>query len=282
MAHIVLVGAGNIGFAMLRGWKAGTSHEFTVVEPDERLRDRAAAEGVSVLASFGDWAGPASADAVILATKPDVVPPVTSKVAAIANGSAVVISVAAGVTIETIAARLGSTTIGVIRSMPNTPAAIGEGMIVCCCGSSVSDAQRALAQELMSCVGKTTFVEDESLMDAVTAVSGSGPAYLFHFVEALTAAAQAAGLDEQASSLLAKQTVFGAAKLMIESEISPSELRRQVTSPKGTTEAALNVLMRDLSALLTEAVGAAKARSIELRTPSTERANRSAGERPVS
>ncbi|MGV2052421.1 pyrroline-5-carboxylate reductase [Agrobacterium sp. 22-209-1] len=268
MAHIVLVGAGNMGFAMLGGWKAGTRHEFTVVEPDERLRERAAAQGVCVLASLADWTGPASADAIIVATKPDAVPTVVSKVPAVASNGAVVISVAAGVTIQAITAAIGTIDIGVIRSMPNTPAAIGEGMIVCCSAEAVTAAQRELAHELMSCVGKTIFIHDETLMDAVTAVSGSGPAYIFHFVEALTAAARAAGLDDETSSLLAKQTVFGAAKLMIESTNSPSELRRQVTSPKGTTEAALNILMREqsgLTALLTEAVGAAKTRSIDLR-----------------
>lgn len=270
MAHIVLVGAGNMGFAMLRGWTAETSHDFTVVEPDARLRERAAAVGISVLASLDDWSGPASADAVIIATKPDVVGSVAAKASAIARTDAVVISVAAGVTIDAIKQSIGSDGIGVIRSMPNTPAAVGEGMIVFCCGETVKAAQLDLCQELMSCVGQTIFVGDEALMDAVTAVSGSGPAYLFHFVEALTSAAQAAGLNDEVASLLAKQTVYGAAKLMIGSEASPSELRRQVTSPKGTTEAALNVLMRaeaGLAALMTEAVEAAKARSIELRTP---------------
>lgn len=262
-----------MGFAMLRGWKAGTGHRFTVVEPSRALRDRAATEGADVLEALDGWTGGASADAVIIATKPDIVPGVASRVAEIAAEGAMVVSVAAGVTIDTIATELRGAQLGVIRSMPNTPAAIGEGMIVCCCGPTVSEGQRELARELMSCVGKTVFISDEALMDAVTAVSGSGPAYLFHFVEALTAAALASGLDEHASNLLAKQTVFGAARLMIESDLTPSELRRQVTSPKGTTEAALNVLMREghgLSSLLAEAVSAAKSRSIELRGPAAK------------
>jgi len=268
MAHIVLVGAGNMGFAMLKGWKAATSHDFTVVEPNDQLRGRAAAEGVTVLASLEDWQGSPSADAVIVATKPDTVESVAEHAPRVSRSDAVVISVAAGVTIDRIAARLGESGISVIRSMPNTPAAIGEGMIVCCCDPRVTDAQRGLAEELMSCVGRTIFVSDESMMDAVTAVSGSGPAYLFHFVEALTSAAEAAGLPPDIASLLARQTVLGAAKLVDSSDTGPSELRRQVTSPKGTTEAALNVLMKHgtgLTAIVTEAVKAAKARSIELR-----------------
>lgn len=269
MAHIVLVGAGNMGFAMLKGWRSTTPHDFTVVEPSEQLRGRAAAEGVAALASLDDWRGP-PADAVIIATKPDVVEMVAEQASQVVSADAVVISVAAGVTIERIAAQLGSSGISVIRSMPNTPAAIGEGMIVCCCDPTVTESQRRLAEELMSCVGRTIFVADENLMDAVTAVSGSGPAYLFHFVEALTAAAKAAGLEDDVASILATQTVYGAAKLVITSGTEPSELRRQVTSPKGTTEAALKVMMRDdvgLTAIVTEAVQAAKARSIELRSP---------------
>ena len=272
MAHIVLVGAGNMGFAMLKGWKSGTPHRFTVVEPAQQLRDRAAAEGVTALADLGDWHGSADADAIVIATKPDIVGAVCSKAGRALRTGGVVISVAAGKSIRFMTETLGSDAYGVIRCMPNTPASIGEGMIVCCAGEGVSEDQRALTRELMSCIGMTLFLSDEGQMDAVTAVSGSGPAYLFHFVEALTAAAEAAGLDSETASVLAKQTAFGAAKLVMSSDVSPSELRRQVTSPKGTTEAALRVLMDEENGfrpLLEAAVDAAKIRSIELGAATT-------------
>ncbi|EMS96314.1 pyrroline-5-carboxylate reductase protein [Agrobacterium tumefaciens str. Cherry 2E-2-2] len=266
MAHIVLVGAGNMGFAMLKGWKAATSHEFTVIEPSDNLRKRAEAEGVESLSNLDDWTN-GKADALVIATKPDTVGAIAGKAKEVLRDDGVLISVAAGKSVDLIRENLRSATPGIVRCMPNTPAAIGQGMIVCCPDANVSPLQRDLTAELMSCIGKALFVENEALMDAVTAVSGSGPAYLFHFVEALTSAAEAAGLDADVASQLAKQTVFGAASLVIGSDVTPGELRRQVTSPKGTTEAALKVLMDEkagLTPLLISAVLAAKNRSVDL------------------
>ncbi|WP_425964379.1 pyrroline-5-carboxylate reductase family protein [Rhizobium nepotum] len=177
---------------------------------------------------------------MVIATKPDTVGAIAGKAKEVLRDDGVLISVAAGKSVDLIRENLRSATPGIVRCMPNTPAAIGQGMIVCCPDANVSPLQRDLTVELMSCIGKALFVENEALMDAVTAVSGSGPAYLSHFVEALTSAAEAAGLDADVASQSAKQDrVWGSVSLVIGSDVAPGELRRQVTSPKGTTEAAL-------------------------------------------
>ena len=150
--------------------------------------------------------------------------------------------------------------------MPNTPAAIGKGMMVVFADDRVSPRMKSFVSDLLSASGEVASVDDEALMDAVTAVSGSGPAYVFHFIECLTAAAKKAGLPDDVAALLARQTVFGAACLAAESGEEPGRLREQVTSPNGTTAAALAVLMGEgrLEKLITEAVEAARLRSIEL------------------
>ena len=268
MANIVLAGAGNMGYAMLQRWIAETLHSFSVVEPDEALRDRASAASARTYADLRDLPQERSIDAVVMATKPNIVGDVSAHAGRVLRDGGVLISVAAGISIATLEAHLGRPEASLVRCMPNTPASIGEGMIVCCPGTGVTESQRTLVDELMSCIGKTVFIEDEGQMDAVTAVSGSGPAYVFNFVESFIEAAVEAGLPRDIASLLAKQTVLGAAKLMATSETEPAELRRQVTSPKGTTEAALKVLMDEgngLKPLLARAVEAARARSVELR-----------------
>ena len=268
MGHIVLIGAGNMGYAMLRGWLVGTSHSFSVVEPDPGLRERAAGGSVTAYESVRDWPDDRQVDAVVIATKPNIVAEVVAHAGRMLRRGGVLISVAAGISISTLEEKLADRERAVVRCMPNTPASIGEGMIVCCPGVGVEASQRQLVEELMSCIGKTVFIEDENQMDAVTAVSGSGPAYLFNFVESFISAAKRAGLPSDVAALLAKQTVFGAAKLLVTNDTDPAELRRQVTSPKGTTEAALKVLMDSdtgLEALLGRAVEAARARSVELR-----------------
>jgi pyrroline-5-carboxylate reductase len=178
---------------------------------------------------------------------------------------AAVISIAAGVPIARYEDILGASA-AIIRCMPNTPAAIGAGMMVTVANANAGAELRAYVADLLSASGAVAEIPDEALMDAVTAVSGSGPAYVFNFIEALTAAAEKAGLPSDMAALLARQTVCGAAKLAFESGTEPAELRRQVTSPNGTTAAALAVLMADngLGPLLARAVEAAKTRSIEL------------------
>ncbi|ACM39525.1 pyrroline-5-carboxylate reductase (plasmid) [Allorhizobium ampelinum S4] len=264
--NIILVGAGNMGFSMLQKWLADMEHRFYVVEPVGALRKRALDAGADAFATAEDLPGVFEADVVVVATKPQAVPEAVAKYAPYISKEGLFISVAAGVDIKTMVAKAGRQ-FAIVRCMPNTAAAIGEGMIVCCPSVQTTLSQRDLTGQLMSAIGKVAFVNDEIHMDAVTAVSGSGPAYLFHFIEALAKAGETAGLDPELAMTLAKQTVLGAARLASESDEPPTTLREQVTSPNGTTAAALSILMDledGLTSLVTKAVAAAKARSIEL------------------
>ena len=264
----VLAGCGNMGYAMAAGWlKSGSldASELLVVEPNPELRARAAALGAQAVAGADDIAAGVAPLIVVLAVKPQVIRAVTEGYRRFSGGATTFVSVAAGTGIRTFEEILGRDT-PIIRCMPNTPAAIGKGMMVVYAEDNVSAESRAFVHTLLSASGAVAEITDESLMDAVTAVSGSGPAYVFHFIECLTAAAITAGLPEAIAKQLAMQTVFGAASLAAESGEEPGELRRQVTSPNGTTAAALGVLMGEdrLKLLVTEAVEAARARSAEL------------------
>jgi pyrroline-5-carboxylate reductase len=267
MSHIALIGAGNMGFAMLSTWSKIKEQRLTVVEPNEALRARAAELGIQAFASPEELPDDSLFDVLVIATKPQMVGDVVARYISQLAPDGMVISVAAGIGIGAMRERAGRP-VAIIRAMPNTPSAIGEGMIVCCPNSEAdTQAYRKFAEQLLSAVGRVAFVDDEKLMDAVTAVSGSGPAYVFHFIEAFSAAGVEAGLDADLALLLAKQTVFGAAKLAVESDETPSRLREQVTSPNGTTAVALSVLTADddgLLNLMVKAVRAAKQRSIEL------------------
>ncbi|WP_269933335.1 pyrroline-5-carboxylate reductase [Aminobacter sp. HY435] len=266
--RLILAGCGNMGYAMLRGWlnsgKLAPSETF-VVEPNAELRARAAELGSRVASESGGIPADASPEIVVIAVKPQVIREVTADYRRFGNGRTTFVSVAAGTAVGTFAEILGSQT-PIMRCMPNTPAAIGKGMMVVYANEHVSERARNLVGDLLSASGEVATIADEGLMDAVTAVSGSGPAYIFHFIECLTAAAEHAGLPPKTASLLAMQTVYGAASLAAESREDPAVLRKQVTSPNGTTAAALNVLMGEnrLQTLVTEAVEAARVRSIEL------------------
>lgn len=265
---VVLVGCGNMGYAMLAGWlKAGqlAAGEVFVVEPADALRARAADLGVKVAARADAIEPGAAPELIILAVKPQVIRAVTAEYTRFADSGTTFLSVAAGTSVATFTGILGEDT-PVIRCMPNTPAAIGKGMMVVFANARVSTSTLGFVDALLATSGAVAHIDDESLMDAVTAVSGSGPAYIFHFIECLTAAGQSAGLTAETAKLLAMQTVFGAASLAAESNEEPGVLRQQVTSPNGTTAAALGVLMGGdrLKALITEAVEAARARSEEL------------------
>jgi pyrroline-5-carboxylate reductase len=266
--RVVLVGCGNMGRAMLSGWlTAGrlNQEEVAVGEPAPDNADRARKLGVAVVREAGELDRKARPELIVLAMKPQSVGEVVPAYRHFAETGSAFLSIAAGTPIATFEALLGSDT-PIIRCMPNTPAAIGRGMMVTVSNANVDAPTEAFVAALLSASGETARISDENLMDAVTAVSGSGPAYLFHFVECLTQAGQRAGLPTETASLLAKQTVFGAASLVVESGEEPAELRRQVTSPNGTTQAALEVLMQNdaLERLVTEAVAAARARSEEL------------------
>ncbi|TKT74162.1 pyrroline-5-carboxylate reductase [Aquamicrobium sp. LC103] len=265
--EVVLVGCGNMGYAMLAGWLASgklSPDGIAVVEPADALRGRARELGATAVAKADELAAGTAPRLVVFAVKPQVIKDVVPAYRRFAP-RATFVSVAAGTPIAAFAAALGDDA-AIIRCMPNTPAAIGKGMMVVFSNDHVKAETISFVRDLLSASGEVATIDREELMDAVTAVSGSGPAYVFHFIECLRDAAEKAGLPKDVARLLAMQTVYGAASLAAESGEEPGELRRQVTSPKGTTAAALDVLMGEdrLKKLVTEAVEAAKARSAEL------------------
>lgn len=266
MSTLILVGCGNMGYAMLKGWLASdASLAAYVVEPADALRERAAAAGANAVASVDDLPSGLAPDLIFLAVKPQVMGDVVPAYAGFAGGPAAFVSVAAGTTIDTLAGMLEGPT-PIIRCMPNTPAAIGQGMMVCCANGHTEESSKSLTTRLLASSGEVAWIEDETLMDAVTAVSGSGPAYVFHMIECLTEAGVAVGLPEDLAARMAMQTVMGAGAYAAASDDPPGRLREQVTSPGGTTAAALGVLMGEdrLRNLMREAVTAARDRGAEL------------------
>lgn len=266
VSSLVLVGAGKMGGAMLIRWlELGLKGAaVTLVDPmlAPEMADLAAKHGMRVLTDAADI--PSGPDVLVIAVKPQTMDKVLPKLAPKITADSVVISIAAGKRIATFEAAFGAAAI--VRVMPNTPAMVGAGMSVGVANSHVSPAQRALVGELMDAVGKTAFVDDENQIDAVTGLSGSGPAYIFLMVEALTAAGRAAGLPDDLAGMLARQTVVGGGALLAASPDDAATLRKNVTSPAGTTAAALAVLMADdgLEPLMVKAVAAATNRSREL------------------
>jgi len=264
--QILLVGSGNMGFAMLQGWlKTATDLRFHVVEPADALRQRSEEAGATVWRSAEDLPRDFAPDLIFLAVKPQVMDKVAPGYARFAGGPATFVSVAAGITIASLAAHLPGAT-PIIRTMPNTPAAIGKGMMVSYAGPHVGTPAKDLTTALLAASGATAWIDREDLMDAVTAISGSGPAYVFHFIECLTEAGHALGLPADLAGLLAMQTVMGAGQLAAASDTPPATLREQVTSPGGTTAAGLAVFMRDsaLEDLVKRAALAARDRGMEL------------------
>jgi pyrroline-5-carboxylate reductase len=258
---IVLAGAGKMGGAMLTGWLARglDPQRVVVIEPTPSPE-------IAALAAKGVRLNPRDVDAagtLVIALKPQTFAEAGSKLKSFVGPSTLAVSIMAGTPIASLQAVCGDT---VVRAMPNTPAAIGRGITVAVAASKVSAAQRATADALLSATGSVEWVDDESLMDAVTAVSGSGPAYVFLLAEELTRAGIAAGLPEELATKLARETLAGSGELLHRSELSSATLRQNVTSPGGTTAAALAVLMGadGLQQLMTRAVAAATARSKEL------------------
>ncbi len=267
-AKLVLVGCGHMGRAMLSGWTGSgriAATEVMVVEPNEELRNKAAELGCATVSGAEALPADIAPGIVVIAVKPQVIRDVLAGYARFGNGTTTFVSIAAGTSVATFESILGEKT-PVIRCMPNLPAAIGKGMMVVFANGHVSDKARDFVAGLLAASGEVASVDDEKLMDAVTAVSGSGPGYVFHFIEALTAAARTAGLPAETAARLAVQTVYGAATMAATSSEEPGVLRQQVTSHKGTTAAGLDVLMGDeaLTRLMTETVDAARRRSIEL------------------
>jgi pyrroline-5-carboxylate reductase len=262
---LVLVGAGKMGGAMLEGWvKLGLEgHRITLIDPHigEAMSALAAEKGMNV-----NPAKPAPAEVVVLATKPQMLDTAAPSVQALIGPGTLLISVLAGKTLGDLGQRLPNAG-AMVRAMPNLPASVGRGITAAAAGPGVSAAQRAMADQLLAGVGKVEWLDSEGLIDAVTAVSGSGPAYVFHLVECMAAAGAAVGLPADLAERLARATVEGAGELLFQSDLSPATLRQNVTSPGGTTAAALAVLMADqdgMPPLLRRAVAAAKQRAEEL------------------
>jgi pyrroline-5-carboxylate reductase len=258
---LVLLGCGKMGSAMLAGWLAGGLPTTSAFVLDPHPSDWLQAQGVHLNAGLPD--DPA---VVLVAVKPQMMGDALPSLQALGNGSTVFVSVAAGITIAGFEDALGAQT-PIVRAMPNTPAAIGRGITAIVGNSHVSPAQLDMADGLLNAVGQVVRLADEGLMDAVTAVSGSGPAYVFHLVETLAAAGVAQGLPADLALALAKATVGGAGQLAEDADEDPAQLRINVTSPNGTTQAALAVLMDEetgFPALLKRAVKAAADRSKEL------------------
>jgi pyrroline-5-carboxylate reductase len=259
---LVLAGAGKMGGAMLSGWLAQglDAKRVTVIEPHPSDETRGfAARGVKLNPDTKD----VRADVLVVAVKPQMFRDAGPQLKALAGPSTLVVSIMAGTTIAGITETCGGK---VIRAMPNTPAAIGRGITVAVAAKGVAPEQRAVADALLRATGSVEWVDDEALMDAVTAVSGSGPAYVFLLAEELARAGVAAGLPEALATKLARETVAGSGELLHRSDLDSATLRQNVTSPGGTTAAALDVLMgaNGFQPLLTKAIAAATKRSREL------------------
>ncbi len=266
---LVLVGCGRMGSALLAGWRdRGLDADAVwIVEPAvgtlaTTFPDISRAAIVETVAALPESLNPA---AIVLAVKPQMMDEALAPLARRTASTDLVLSIAAGKTIGYFESRLGAAC-PVVRAMPNTPAAIGKGMTVAVANKAVGSHGREMAGALLSSVGAFAWIDDEALMDAVTAVSGSGPAYVFYLAECLAAAGEAAGLPGDLARTLAVNTVSGAGALLEASGDDPATLRASVTSPGGTTAAALEVLMQGdaLLDLLTEAVAAARRRGREL------------------
>ncbi len=262
-AHsIFLVGAGRMGGALLRGWLAAgfPPRSLAVAEPTPSPE-------IAALLKENAIAGEpqAAPDLMVLAVKPQIMNEVLARIAALAGPQTAVLSIAAGRTVASIAAHFAPGT-AIVRAMPNLPAEIGRGITAAYANAQVTPGRRNLCDALLRAAGEVAWIEDESLIDAVTAVSGSGPAYVFHLAECLADAAIAAGLPPALAAQLARATVTGAGELLHRAPLSPAQLRENVTSPGGTTAAGLSVLMGEpsLKALIRETVAAAARRSREL------------------
>jgi len=265
---LLLVGAGKMGGAMLDRWlqRGLDAARVTILDPylESERRSSLVDAGAKVAAAASE-AGGQNYRFVVLAVKPQSMAEALAEVAPLAAPDAVILSIAAGVRLQKLAAAFPAAQ-PLVRAMPNTPAQIGMGITVAVANEHVEASQRDAVEALLSAVGQVAWIDDEGLIDAVTAVSGSGPAYVFLLAECLAEAARDAGLPDALAELLARRTVAGAGALLAESPLAAAELRRNVTSPGGTTAAALEVLMAadGLKPLLARAVDKAKKRSIEL------------------
>ncbi|HYZ21087.1 MAG TPA: pyrroline-5-carboxylate reductase [Rhodopila sp.] len=258
---ILLVGGGKMGGAMLAGWRERGMAPSVVIDPAPAAAALAGG-AVQVVTSAAEVPSGLRPAAVVLAVKPqtaaDAIPPLAPLI-----GDAVVLSIMAGKTVSGIGGLVGRAA-PIVRAMPNTPAAVRQGITVAFAGSGVSAAQRGLCDTLLQAIGQVAWVEDEGLIDPVTAVSGGGPAYVFLLAEVMEQAAIEQGIPKALARQLARATVSGSGALLAASEQDAAELRVAVTSPGGTTQRALAVLMEAWPGLMSRAIAAATERSREL------------------
>jgi len=261
MARLLLVGCGKMGSAMLEGWLARglAAQDVTVAEPVAALRPKGV-RGIASSAELKETPG-----TVVLAVKPQSMDEVLPDLRRFADAKALFLSIAAGKTLKYFARHLGGSA-KVVRAMPNTPAAVRQGISVATAAKGVSEEERKRCHELLEAVGQVLWVDDEALLDPVTALSGSGPAYVFLLVEAMAAAGAKLGLTPDMAMQLARATVAGSGELLKRSNEAAAQLRINVTSPGGTTAEALKVLMAadGIQPLFDKALAAASRRSEEL------------------
>jgi pyrroline-5-carboxylate reductase len=263
---MLLLGCGKMGGAMLRGWLARgvPGQQLYVVDPSPRDLEDVIATGVTVVTNPADLPGNFQPAIVLLAIKPQFMDEALPDYRRFAKPDTLFLSIAAGKTLAYLRQQIGDATI--VRAMPNTPAAVGRGMSVIVRQPGVSAAKLDLCAGILSAVGEIAWVDDEELINAVTAVSGGGPAYVFLLIECLAEAGRQAGLPAEMAMQIARSTVCGSGELAFQSSDTAETLRKAVMSPKGTTEQAINVLMADdgLQPLMTRAIAAATRRSREL------------------
>ena len=263
MGKLLLVGCGKMGGAMLDGWlsRGAATADVVVAEPVEALRPNK--PGLRAVGSTSEISE--TPDIVVLAVKPQTMDAVLPDLRRFAETGSVFLSIAAGKTLKYFASHLGAAA-KVVRSMPNTPAAVRQGITVACASKDVSAAEKQRCQQLLEAVGQALWVEDEALLDPVTALSGSGPAYVFLLVEAMAAAGAKLGLPPEMAMQLARATVAGSGELLRQSSEPAQQLRINVTSPGGTTAEALKVLMAidGIQPVFDKALAAASRRSKEL------------------
>lgn len=264
-ANIAFIGCGNMGRCLLGGLlKDGyPAAQLRAADPDALQRDRICAE-IGVRTSADNLETVQDADIVVLAVKPQQVRAVALPLcAALASRRPLIVSIAAGIRIADLRRWIGE--LPIVRAMPNTPALLGCGAAGLYAGEGVSDAQREQAEGILRAVGLTVWVESEALMDAVTAVSGSGPAYFFALMEWMENAGAQLGLSREQARLLTLQTALGASRMAIESSLDPASLRKQVTSPGGTTERALAIMnANDMGGIVEQALAGAHQRAAEM------------------
>jgi pyrroline-5-carboxylate reductase len=274
--HVCLIGYGNMGGAMLDGWlnRRAPDDRFSVIDPaiNGQVAGRLAEQGARCFASASQFQPEDEADVpdvVVLAVKPQIMAEVMADCQHIGTGRTVFVSIAAGISLDGLRQMIPQSS-AIIRAMPNSPVKVGAAITAITSLPDVSDQMIEMTRHLLSAIGEVVVLEDEGLMDAVTALSGSGPAYVFYLTETMAEAGRALGLDEDMAMQLARQTIIGAGALMQHDDNPADKLRENVTSEGGTTAAALSVLMADdgLAGLMAKAMRAARDRGVELNSAS--------------